>query len=412
MNTFDAFTKGELSSVIEAHLQEAINRIHSEREDYILNVNEDDYIGHLISEFTLSIPVVDFDNVTVSSYEKMVSGSRHPNSFWVEPHEEYKRQVVVYHLPFSGELELLNYMPNPRIVWSEKFGHDRDNNGENLTFELVNFSQNPEDIKREADRVIQNLRTQLGHIARQVEGFNSSLSDKLKEALTSRKNDLKNKGGFLDSLGVPVRKKDNLPQTFSVPAPKIPMKIIPKPPVTIKSGKPEPTLDNETYQEILQVIHDLGKAIERMPSTYKNKSEEELRDHILMYLEPRFEGSATGETFNKTGKTDILLRYQNSNVFVAECKYWSGESDLLKAIDQLLGYLTWRDSKTALVIFVKNKDLSSVINNVKSSTSKHPNYLGFDGEKEETWLSYKIHLNNDKDREIYLTILLFHFPEI
>lgn len=102
------------------------------------------------------------------------------------------------------------------------------------------------------------------------------------------------------------------------------MKIIPKPSAVVKSGKPDPTLGEGTYQEILQTIHDLGKAIECMPSTYVGKSEEDLRDHILMYLEPRFEGSATGETFNKSGHTDILLRYKNSNVFVAECKFWSG----------------------------------------------------------------------------------------
>jgi hypothetical protein len=61
-----------------------------------------------------------------------------------------------------------------------------------------------------------------------------------------------------------------------------------------------------------------------MPSTYKNKGEEELRDHILLLLEPNFEGSATGETFNKSGKTDILLRYDGKNVFIGECKFWKG----------------------------------------------------------------------------------------
>jgi hypothetical protein len=82
--------------------------------------------------------------------------------------------------------------------------------------------------------------------------------------------------------------------------------------------------------------------------------EEHLRDHILMVLDPNFEyGSATGETFNKKGKTDILLRHDSSVAFVAECKFWGGEKVFHKTIDQLLNYLTWRDSKTAVIIFVQ-----------------------------------------------------------
>ena len=73
------------------------------------------------------------------------------------------------------------------------------------------------------------------------------------------------------------------------------------------------------------------------------------RDHLLLYLEPRYEGSATGETFNSTGKTDILIRHENSNAFIAECKFWTGQKGYLETITQLLGYLTWRDSKAAVV---------------------------------------------------------------
>jgi len=169
-------------------------------------------------------------------------------------------------------------------------------------------------------------------------------------------------------------------------------------------------LDTGVYQDILQIIQDVGKQFERMPSTYADKGEESLRDHILLVLEPHFSGSATGETFNKTGKTDILLRYENSNVFIAECKFWKGKQSYLDTIDQLLGYLTWRDSKSAIVMFVKNKDFSSVIQTVELKTPIHSNYLGFSGKNDETWLNYRFHINDDPNREVKLAILLFHIP--
>lgn len=86
-----------------------------------------------------------------------------------------------------------------------------------------------------------------------------------------------------------------------------------------------PTLLSQAYNQILQLMHDVGKEFERLPSLYSGEEEEHLRDHFLRMLEPNFEGSATGETFNKTGKTDILLRHEGLNVFIAECKFWKGK---------------------------------------------------------------------------------------
>ena len=66
-----------------------------------------------------------------------------------------------------------------------------------------------------------------------------------------------------------------------------------------------------------------------------------MRDFILMFLESHYEsiGSATGETFNAEGKVDILVRRDNGNLFVGECKYWSGSAGLHATLDQLLRYL-------------------------------------------------------------------------
>lgn len=82
---------------------------------------------------------------------------------------------------------------------------------------------------------------------------------------------------------------------------------------------------------------------------------------MLLILEPNFEGSATGETFNKTGKTDILLRHEGNQCVIAELKFWHGQKGFLDTITQLLGYLTRRDSKAAVAMFVKNKNFSSVL---------------------------------------------------
>lgn len=131
-----------------------------------------------------------------------------------------------------------------------------------------------------------------------------------------------------------------------------------------------------------------------------------------MFLESHFVGSTTGETFNKSGKTDILLRYEKTNVFVAECKFWSGTKGYYDALSQLLGYLTWRDSKTALVLFVDNKQFTRVLDAVNTETARHPNYLkAISSDPSHGTFEYRFHLPGDDQREIWLTVLLFHFPK-
>jgi len=413
MSTIKPFTDGYLDDVLRNILQQISDKVGSENDSYLLGVNEENYIEHLLSEFTLEAPEIDAEAVTVTPSEKMIPARLHPSAgfFMTDEDVEYKRQVLTFHLPFQGDINLLRFQPNPSILWSHVFIHNHSENGQDLSFEIINFSNDGEQIKREKDSLIGNLATQIGHIRNQVNGFNNSLRQEIESRFQARKKDLLSKSDFLSQLGVPVRKNPKIPETFSVPGINPPKKIIPRPVISTTAGKPDPTLDLETYGEILQIIQDVGKQLERMPSTYKDKHEEELRDHFLLFLEPKFIGSATGETFNKEGKTDILLRYEGSNIFIAENKFWSGEKNYSETIDQILGYLTWRDSKAAIVIFVKNADFSSVIQKVKDTTPSHSNFISYDGEKDETCIKYKIHLNGDKNRNIFLTVLLFHLPE-
>ncbi|MDP5273212.1 hypothetical protein [Chengkuizengella axinellae] len=176
------------------------------------------------------------------------------------------------------------------------------------------------------------------------------------------------------------------------------------------NSNPNPPVRN-SYFDILTIINDMGKEFERKPSLYSNKGEEDLRDHFLMLLEPYFEGSATGETFNKSGKTDILLRHEGNNIFIGECKFWTGKKGFHDTIDQLLGYLTWRDSKTAVIMFVPNKDFSSVIETAKTAIANHQNYVMFNDDSDDSWHNYTFHLNDDKNKEIKLALMLYHIPK-
>ncbi|WP_308367735.1 MULTISPECIES: hypothetical protein [unclassified Microbulbifer] len=401
------FAERELRDFLEATKSNVVRSIESEKDDYILNVNEDDYIAHKIAETTVENIEIHTDDIYASSSEQMIPAEYFPSSFYVHSGKSYKKDVIKFHVPISGNIQLIHCIPSSRILWSM----DIEINKTEFCFEIINFNDNVDEIVREKDSNMRSIMQQCDNVRSEVERFNQTLEQHVRSAFNSRKERIKKSSGVLASLGVPIKKAASAPDTFSIPAPQKRKKtVLSKPQVKETGFTPEPSLDQSTYNDILQLIHDVGKEFERLPSLYAGKEEEHLRDHFLMMLEPNFEGSATGETFNKTGKTDILLRHEGTNVFIGECKFWKGEKSFLSTISQLLGYLTWRDSKAAVIMFVPNKDFSSVVSIAKEAALNHPNVLKYVNEKEETWLNYEFHLDGDRNRIVKLAVMLYHTP--
>lgn len=144
----------------------------------------------------------------------------------------------------------------------------------------------------------------------------------------------------------------------------------------IKPKTPEEDyqLDRDKVVDIIRLMDSQCLQFEKTPKTYENLGEENLRDLLLANLNSVFEGKATGETFNNKGKSDIYLNIDRGNILVSECKFYGGEKLYQDTIDQLLGYLTWRQNYGIMITFSKNKDFTKVIEDVKSIITSHSTY--------------------------------------
>ena len=404
--------KGSIREYFIPIIKSLDSEIEFTSENYILTVSEEQYSEYLINKYSVELPEIHFAEVYADSYEKEVSAEDHPSRFSVYREEKYKRPVIQFFVPVSGNSEVLKYFPamNSITIGGGITNFEIENS--NLKLEVIDFYNDPNKVKQIFDENVNNTHKKYDDLLIDIKTFNNVLSSHILGKIRERKSKFLKKNEFMSSLGVPLKKKPDASQTFSVPKPNLRTKIsIVKPTVSNEVFKPEPTLSIEIYNQILKLINDIGKNFERLPSIYKDKGEEDLRDHIIMTLDPNFEyGSVTGETFNKTGKTDIQLRYDSSVIFIAECKFWTGEKGYLKTISQLLNYLIWRDTKASVIIFVRQKEFSSILTKVNEVTSSHENYLGFVSKSDENWFNYRFHLNGDKNREVKLAIQLFHLP--
>ena len=210
-----------------------------------------------------------------------------------------------------------------------------------------------------------------------------------------------------EAIGLPMKKRAGVPVTYGV------KKRVPRIEKIRVEGafRPEPVLVMAEYEEILRIMKNIAQVMERSPHEFAGMGEDTLRSHFLVQLNGVYEGQATGETFNFEGKTDILIRVDGKNIFIAECKFWSGEKAFLETIDQLLSYLNWRGTKAAAVVFNRNADFSAVLAKMAEATPKHRHFKRDQGALDKSTFRYVFGQPGDANREITLTVMAFDVPK-
>ena len=216
--------------------------------------------------------------------------------------------------------------------------------------------------------------------------------------------------GVAASLGIRLEKA-HLPVTFAAPQVQRSPRVV-RPKASTDPYVPEPALEMAEYEYILDVIRGTTLVIERNPTTFATANEPLIRDHFLVQLNGHYKGEATGETFNSHGKSDILIRTGDKNIFIAEIKFWDGAQSITKALRQLLTrYTTWRDSKIALIILNRRRNFSAVLDQVAGAIETHEYTTRRlempDGTDFRYWLQHP----DDPDKELLLTVMCFEVPE-
>lgn len=372
-------------------------------EKYIQSVNTEQYVNHLVQNYGFKPIELLLDQVHRTQYDRDVPAEEFPGNYNVERGHRYSKPVVQIHVPYKGDMDLLKYRS---FVYTTGLLAYVD--GSNITFEFVLFEMEHANIlkTRIADRIEELKKEHRKHVE-MLNIFNTNLRDTAMSLVRSRKETLQKRDDFLSELDIPIRKLDDGSGSFSIPM--VMKRVVVKPESPSAQLPKEPTISLSDYQEFLRVIEQTGEHIERHTSIYRGKKEEDLRDLFLMVFQLGYE-SATGEAFNKVGKTDILIRHEGKVAFIAECKVWDGKKVFLDAISQTLSYLTWRDSKTALLMFVHSRGFENVLNQIEGNAKEHLCFVRQVGQRVENRFDFEFHLPDDESRNCRMAIRCFHFP--
>jgi hypothetical protein len=309
-------------------------------------------------------------------------------------------------VPFTGHRWILECAPST-IMGNLPLGVIVGNEI-HVTYEAIDLD--PQKTRAEFDRNLRLIQTWLEAGAAEVSRHNSDLLPMIQARLTQRRDKFVRDRQAAEAVGFPVRERANPPQVYSVPIQRKKIPIAQPAPL----GQPKPTdhvLDVAAYENILQTIGSMARVLELNPKAFAEMDEESLRFMLLVPLNIHYEGQATGETFNWEGKTDIIIKVGGRNIFIAECLVWAGAEYFKSKIEQLLGYTSWRDTKTAIIIFNRNKNLTGVLSQIPDLVKSHPNCKReVTTYKHETGFRFVLHHRDDKDRELTLTVLVFDVP--
>ncbi len=171
-----------------------------------------------------------------------------------------------------------------------------------------------------------------------------------------------------------------------------------------------PKLDD--YENALEIIRTAMISQNQTPVYLAKHDEDSYRKIIGNALRIIYKGQVTFESLNKSGKTDILLKINNKNVLIAECRIWTKDEDFKGAIKQLIDrYLEWRDDKAVLIIFCRNNSLTNVLSKIKTITENWNNHKQTLKSEEENEFRFLFSHPEDNNRNLTLSVMTFKIPK-
>ena len=401
------FSHSDWASVEQYQLQQLRKEVNAVDADRLLNTAADDLARFFEAKFHIEVPVLSRDDIVVDQREAQID-VRYDPMRWIEDQSRpfyIAGTEVQVEIPFTGQSQVFEIRPTSYTL-SPPSAEVKDSM---LVVRISGTSLTPERVQQSITQTLGEIESHLSTLRSNAAGLNQQLFSQAKSIIESRKEKLLADRNLVGALGFKMKQRDGTQLTYA--APEVRRKLTPAmPAASFTPYKPEPVLIPEDYEHILNVLDNMAHVMERSPSAFHGMDEEALRTHFLVQLNGHYEGQATGETFNYEGKTDILVRSDGKNIFIAECKFWSGAKKLSDTLNQLLGYSSWRDTKTAVIVFNRNRNFTHVLSAIPDATKSHPNFMRVLPGSTETCFRYCFAHRDDPNRELLLTILAFDVP--
>lgn len=354
-------------------------QIASESDDFIIAQPLEDLVKYY---FTGLIKPIEFDSdneetIEHKKYIKTIYSHERERGYQQDGDLKFESEKIIVKLPIiqNGATDLYLYLRTSSF--SSSPDPQFSINGNNIIFEIeikgYGINVDNENIRNILLSTKSSIHNYLNSKNSEINSENLKLRNQLTNFIEERKNkldsDKKRINELVNLIKIPLARKDSdFIKKIQIDKKQFIKKIKPKTP------DEDYKLDRDKVVDIIKLINNQCLQFEKTPKTYDKLDEPNLRDLLLANLNSIFEGQATGETFNNEGKTDIYLNIDKGNILVSECKFYAGEKLYHQTIEQILGYLTWRQNYGIIISFCRNKNFTKIIDEAESIITSHSSY--------------------------------------
>jgi hypothetical protein len=396
------FAKGDLRLALEATVQKLHADLLAWNPDELLTLPLADVVEYLVKTYSVACPKLRRDEAHLLPVtEQTVTG----NDYFGERVTRRMTQLTLI-IPYDGERIVFSMRASQSYI-SPLRGTAVD--GE-LRLAWAGQDADAAAVRAHFDAELNKIEQALSWCQTDIDAYNQMIRATTPDLVIQRRAKLLRDRELEAAIGFPVQRRSDA-ANYAVPMyrRRIVPAAPPKPrPAASGPFQPEPMLAAADYEAALGVLRNSRNALERSPSMTAKLNEEQIRDLLLVSLNAWFEGKAGGEVFNGSGKTDILIRDGDRNIFIGECKIWKSPKTIRDALDQLLGaYLVWRDTKAALLLFIRSGHASEVIKKSIAEIEANPNFKRRGRHDSDERVDFVLHANEDPAREIQLAFLPF-----
>lgn len=406
---------GEETRVYVAKKANALKTEVSEMSDSnIVTCDFDEWIDYLVNKYEITPLYLFEENIerTIGEVKVRRYNPFHKSSPWEKEYFEVDGVRITYRIPFDGNSDLFKTRPSTFIMTRFEAEKITSPTSEEYGGFYIKFEYTKQELEEKADKMLEyvqknfenefsSYRKMIGYVNAEINTYNNGLKSLATSCLETRKKKASSFAMISQMLEIPLKQSVDAPNTVPITIKKIAKKPISAP--SPKPAKPEYCISKNDYENINNIILMNGTAMEKTARTYYQNNEEELRDHLLATLNTHYD-NASGETFRKIGKTDIHIEFDNKAAYIGECKIWHGEKMFADAVQQVLNYSTWKDTKVSVIIFNKdNQSFFKILEKIQEWINK--NTKSHIKKKENIWSC--IFYRKDMEVNVSLEILVF-----
>jgi hypothetical protein len=212
-----------LKEFLKSQLVEEIDGIEPNR---LLNTAVDPLVKYFSEKYRMEVPVLREDKITTDQHETQteVSGGYRPHFI--------SASRVDFFVPFDGKPGLFQVQPSNFTLNPP----EAEIRGQELVVSSVAAQHDASRLKAEFDSRLAIIRQYLQWLKRDADPFNNEIEGLARQRIVSRRDRIQQERGVAASLGFPMRRRADAPQTYVVP--EVRRKVTPQmPPATAPQGQ-------------------------------------------------------------------------------------------------------------------------------------------------------------------------------